>query len=1790
MTSCHDPYKELELYLEQAQEEIGKAVRELEHHENENDNANESPTVLPWVDPPDNFLPPPEAFRSASSHKNAEIYRFSSSGVNEMCQDKNVDVQTSLNRAFIADSLYSSSASFLSSLNTRSLGRFKKPNYSPNTRRRLWQMHPSISLPETTKDLLLLGSDGNFSGNTASDNFDSISHSKSASMNSLYQRTRQCADSNTSASCVQSDMSENTSIIQKPPDSNVDLLSVWANNLVLQLEKTFSEEFCSTSACSPLSDCSLSPNKIDQILESDNSAVLNLELLPVSESALGDESQTPASERSLKCMSCSPDSGIEQSCCEISDTVYENNLFTIKNELDEHNSDVIDHDLVTTIPPKFGDEVSTYGQDVPDCASRKPVPAFFTEKSLNGHKELYSEVSMFEIKEIPKNLQNSTEDIKLETCVTAPKNFQFKDRPVSETTCTLNDTAYTITNTQTKFTNFEGCYSGSVNTNGGNPYISRVQLNSNRSNSCSLTYPRVSEKNLDTAMFQRSASQSAVSTVDPVNITELMDWMKNMQWGSPFRSKIAMENQDAMTQTTPVPLSRSSSFTWVTDCSCSDWEFNSINSGSEESFLENCANCQRDRFNENSSSSSSASSSSLGVSSDNDDYVPASSSSSLYLSACSGSSDSFEEANLIPEEIKPTVECDYMLPTYRPFRSNETILRSSTLGDIYEEQMISDTLSIKSTQSNFVFNNINFEDNQEQSASFPSTLKMTRKIKSLSSATQPVESAVLSINDLNSKSASAPVLLRQKRRLSSSKISESSSNNSSQLLNGKSPLYVCNQAPPQSAKELNELQAIEACSWLRAAGFPQYAQMYEDNLFPIDISIVQKDHAFLPPDSIQSLFRRLNTLNRCANMKLVDHSPRKSLHMEDSDEEEQYALSENWEFQCSSRRWSRISAISDGNPAVVAPDHHESTKPPSHCFAVLGRKYLSPEEAYCSSHDSVFVDEQHSSPDSIRRSTVLKQDRVSLSPPHVGDCSPGSSSGSGGALSLVSEDVHERRSLRRSGSDRVKEGARALLKRMESLKGKRKKKGRDSKKSEKVVPYSGTDGSSSSSLTSSPQFCRSQRLPNSAHDANLHNSHKKEVTSFYKDEDDANAHSDSECHMIYVLDKWKDANSNNTKHYKQFLTPQTAVTLASTSAKSNSLDNKSCVQTNVVQNQLLNPWASTNQELSQCDKRGSYYDNISAPIVVFNDFCDENFDKNSSYPYSEEKCATLDNRNSTQNEDNGEIIIMKNERRDSGVGSSLTRGIMCVHAPWHCFTSHSVSEINSFLCPVNITDLSAPQMLLLRKLSLLKLTAMMERFSPSNRTGWSWAMPKFIRRIRNPDYKDKNVFGVPLLMMLQRTGYPLPASIQAAINFLQKTALDSSGLFRKSGVRSRIQKLKFMNESDPENINYEEQQAYDIADMLKQYFRELPEALLTSKLSETFISIFQFIPEDLRLDAVQAALMLMPDENREVLQVLLEFLAEICQNASINQMTATNLAVCFAPSLFHLSSPRSASSSPRRRKTVGVPDVRELNENRAAYECLSCMISNYKTLFSVSEEIVSQSRISSAAYSQPATLEVVSSFVYDGQAGLKGFIDSCTQMFLKESKEKYKNFVTFSQYDHVEISYKKLSDSHPLRLWKVSTEVEAPPSVLLNRILRERHLWDLSFMKSKTVACLNSNTEVFQYLCSSLPPHPLCDFCVLRSWRTDLPRGACILIETSVNHPDADMHPNSVRALVLASRYLIEPCGSGKSRITHLSRLDTRGRSPEWYNRAYGHICALLLIKLRNSFSHVCTDGPETKL
>ncbi|KAG7257498.1 hypothetical protein CRUP_033571, partial [Coryphaenoides rupestris] len=150
---------------------------------------------------------------------------------------------------------------------------------------------------------------------------------------------------------------------------------------------------------------------------------------------------------------------------------------------------------------------------------------------------------------------------------------------------------------------------------------------------------------------------------------------------------------------------------------------------------------------------------------------------------------------------------------------------------------------------------------------------------------------------------------------------------------------------------------------------------------------------------------------------------------------------------------------------------------------------------------------------------------------------------------------------------------------------------------------------------------------------------------------------------------------------------------------------------------------------------------------------------------------------------------------------------------------------------------------------------------------------------------------------------------------------------------------------------------------------------------------------------------------------------------------------------------------------------------------------------------------------------------------------------------------------------------------KSKSWVEAPPSVVLNRVLRERHLWDVDLLQWKVTESLDRQTEVFQYALNRMAPHPSRDFLVVSvrtalCWAASAEREDCPLL-------------GGVRAVVLESSYLLEPCGSGKSRLTHVCRVDL---NPDWYNKVFGHLCAAEAARIRNSFQPITADGPETKI
>uniref|UniRef100_A0A3P9MQ55 Rho GTPase-activating protein 7 n=1 Tax=Oryzias latipes TaxID=8090 RepID=A0A3P9MQ55_ORYLA len=1064
-------------------------------------------------------------------------------------------------------------------------------------------------------------------------------------------------------------------------------------------------------------------------------------------------------------------------------------------------------------------------------------------------------------------------------------------------------------------------------------------------------------------------------------------------------------------------------------------------------------------------------------------------------------------------------------------------------------------------------------------------------------------------------------------------------------------------------KEKREIEAKEACTWLRAAGFPQYAQLYEDAQFPIDISSVTRDHDFLDRDAIEALCRRLNTLNKCALMRL-DLSPQRK-RSEDSDEDEPCAISGRWTFQRDSKRWSRMEDLEVFSELQADPIQASFPKDQVSQKGKLGlREGNSSESVLTDLSEQTEVGSIHSSGSGGRgeekgHAAALLNETIPTGPLRANSvASMCSSSGTG----MVGGHLDRGEGSGKSARSRAK----SFLKRMESL---RLRSGTSSKRKKKTSPTSGRieisgpvikEGFDDDKLRKlncvdiSSINLNNQRNPTQTMTLNRNRSlsYSTQTSNGSTGSTGSSQSEASSGSAVSTPSPVTRARSHSTaagfsKRGGMYLEgfdpfsflqqtpdrqpslPKSAPPISCQSGSGMSSDEQNCRSNCSVPDKIrqeedeedddeeeggmiffylpedhkpgtfpkdLHDGNSRNnngndngnsvilrgrQSRRQCcsssgsvDCRLSFYDNVpytereeeeggehkleevlqhvsglqrfvnawSEAVACEEEEEDddevEEGDSDSALD-SASPCPSSPLQNRLEETENGsdqdstgnplgEAEEGMRERRDSGVGASLTRTSRPQKLRWPSFqNSHRPSLASAQL---QISCQSVLQMNLLQKLSLLQLTALLEKHTPTNKHGFSWAVPKFMKRIKVRDHKDRNVFGVSLQVIVQRTGQPLPQGIQQAMRYLRNNCLDQVGLFRKSGVKSRIQALRQMNEAsgaDGCGVNYEGQSAYDVADMLKQYFRDLPEPLFTSKLSETFLQIYQYMPKELRLQATRAAVLLLPDENREALRTLMCLLSDVTASVAENQMTPTNLAVCLAPSLFHLNTlRRKESSSPRvmnRKQTLGKPDQRDLNENLAATHGLTHMIQECRKLFRIPEEM---NRCRNSYVEQallPKRLEELGN-----EAKRGSILQESLDTLLKEAKDKFRGYDSCSTPEHVELAYRKVNDGFPLRQWKVTVEIHASPEEILTRVLREQGQWDEDLLESRVVETLDQRTEVYQYVRNTMAPHPTRDHVVLRTWVTDLPKGACALVSSSVDHDGALVV--GVRANVLTSR------------------------------------------------------------
>ncbi|GAA6214896.1 rho GTPase-activating protein 11B [Lates japonicus] len=172
------------------------------------------------------------------------------------------------------------------------------------------------------------------------------------------------------------------------------------------------------------------------------------------------------------------------------------------------------------------------------------------------------------------------------------------------------------------------------------------------------------------------------------------------------------------------------------------------------------------------------------------------------------------------------------------------------------------------------------------------------------------------------------------------------------------------------------------------------------------------------------------------------------------------------------------------------------------------------------------------------------------------------------------------------------------------------------------------------------------------------------------------------------------------------------------------------------------------------------------------------------------------------------------------------------------------------------------------------------------------------------------IFGVPL-ENLPRRYIPefglVPCFLVDACSFLLERA-GTVGLFRKPGSLPRIKVLRAKLNRGEGCLSAA--LPYDVATLIKQFCRELPEPLFPTELHVALLKAQALSDEQDRTSALQLLSCLLPARNSSCLHYLFNFLCKVSQRCTENLMTSSNLATVFAPCL--LPPPNKAEMSERR--------------------------------------------------------------------------------------------------------------------------------------------------------------------------------------------------------------------------------------------------------------------------------------
>jgi hypothetical protein len=213
------------------------------------------------------------------------------------------------------------------------------------------------------------------------------------------------------------------------------------------------------------------------------------------------------------------------------------------------------------------------------------------------------------------------------------------------------------------------------------------------------------------------------------------------------------------------------------------------------------------------------------------------------------------------------------------------------------------------------------------------------------------------------------------------------------------------------------------------------------------------------------------------------------------------------------------------------------------------------------------------------------------------------------------------------------------------------------------------------------------------------------------------------------------------------------------------------------------------------------------------------------------------------------------------------------------------------------------------------------------------------------------------LLSLKPSEPRVPPIVRKAIDYLDQTAVKTEGLFRISGSKARIHEIRRRFDQG-QDVDLSDANPHDVAAVLKDFFRSLPEPLMTRDLFAPILGTRRLSSSAQRRDALRLFCLLLPQANRDTLQELLQFLSRVALHSdgiilidgteeTGNRMTEQNLGLIMGPNVLH-----------KERKTVVKGDFQVVKQDQdelvAVCKVMEDLIRMHTSIFLIPAELYDQ--------------------------------------------------------------------------------------------------------------------------------------------------------------------------------------------------------------------------------------------